>query len=162
MNFKTFTILSIVMSVVLLITVFMQKGSYVSQAKEAYEKSTQKNYSDASYMVDAINTVVLKNSLLWKIACDASQSAKNSKDFALIEKQSDVNKVLLSPEIKTDKETGYLTRKVAWNSDYYIVASFNKKNSALVDINVDALLGRVEKSVEDHGFSEEDFESEEN
>ena len=80
----------------------------------------------------------------------------------MIEKQSDVNKVLLSPDTKTDKETGYLTRKVAWNSDYYIVASFNKKNSALVDINVDALLGRVEKSVEDHGFSEEDFESEEN
>lgn len=162
MNFKSFTILSIVMSVVLLVTVFMQKGNYVSQAKEAYEKSTQKNYSDASYMVDAINNVVVKNSLLWKIACDASQTAKNSKDFALIEKQSDVNKVLLSPDIKTDKETGYLTRKVAWNADYYIVASFNKKTSALVDINVDALLGRVETPEVDNGFSEEDFESDEN
>jgi len=117
MNFKKLTILSIVMSVALLVTVFLQKGSYVSQAKEAYEKSTKKTFSNASYVIGAVNSVIENNSLLWEIACDASQQAKNSKDFALIEKRKDTGKILLSPDTKTDKETGYLTRKVAWNSD---------------------------------------------
>jgi len=160
MNFKTLTIISVVMSFALLITVFMQKGSYVSQAKEAYEKSTKKTYSDASYMVGQVNSVIEKNNLLWSIACDAAQQAKTSKDFALIEKRKDTNKILLSPDTKTDKETGYLTRKVAWSSDYYIVASFNKKNNALVGINVDALLGRVEEDTS-NGFSDEDLQASE-
>lgn len=158
MNLKTLTILSIVLSFALLVTIFMQKGNFVSQAKEAYEKTTKKNYSDASYIVGAVNSVIENNSLLWEIACDASQQAKNSKDFALIEKRKDTKKILLAPNTKTDKETGYLTRKVAWNSDYYIVASFNKKNNALVGINVDALLGRVEED-NSNGFSEEDLEA---
>jgi hypothetical protein len=160
MNFKKLTILSIVMSVALLVTVFLQKGSYVSQAKEAYEKSTKKTFSNASYVIGAVNSVIENNSLLWEIACDASQQAKNSKDFALIEKRKDTGKILLSPDTKTDKETGYLTRKVAWNSDYYIVASFNKKNNALVGINVEALLGRV-KEYTSNGFSDEDLQANE-
>ncbi|NLO23072.1 MAG: hypothetical protein GX116_01885 [Fibrobacter sp.] len=157
MNFKTLTILSVVMSVALLITVFMQKGSYVSQAKTAYENQTKSAFSNAGYVVGAVNNVIQKNTLLWKIATDASLNAKTSKDFALIEKRSDQAKELMSPEIKTDKETGYLTRKVAVNSDYYIIASFNKKNNQLMGVNVDALLGKIETE-DSNGFSEEDFE----
>jgi hypothetical protein len=70
--------------------------------------------------------VIAKNAVLWHLACDALQKAKTSKDFATIEKQIDFNKIFLAPEIKTDKTTGYLTRKVSWNADYYIVASFDK------------------------------------
>jgi len=158
MNFKKLTILSIVMSVALLVTVFLQKGSYVSQAKEAYDKNTKKTFSNASYVIGAVNGVIENNSLLWEIACDAAQQAKTSKDFALIEKRKDTGKILLSPDTKTDKETGYLTRKVAWSGDYYIIASFNKKNNALVGINVDALLGRVEEDTS-NGFSAEDLEA---
>lgn len=160
MQLKHFFIASLLLSVALLSLVFMQKGGYVSQAKTTYEKRTTDYFNKASMVIGGQNEVIAKNAVLWHIACEAQEQAKTSKDFATIEKKLDFNKIILAPQIKTDKATGYLTRKVGWNADYYIVASFDKASSALMNINVDALLGKApvqsaEEALEEDAPTEE-------
>lgn len=149
MNLKVMTIATTILAIAILGTLFMQKGNYVSQAKSAYEKSTKTTYDNALYKVGAVNDVILKNTLLWRLSADALKDGKTSKDFATLEKKINSAGVFLSPETRTDPVTGFRTRRVAWNADYYIIASFDKKTNRLMGINVDALLGKAEPSMPD-------------
>lgn len=157
MKLKHIFIFSIVLSVLLLALVFMQKGGYISQAKNAYTKQTSNYYDQARSIVNGQNDVIAKNALLWRLVCDAEQqAAPTSKSFATLEKQIDANGFFGSPDVKTDPSTGYLTRKVGWNDDYFVIASFDKASSALKGINVGALLGHAPAMPADDAADEGD------
>ncbi|MFA6623016.1 MAG: hypothetical protein WCS54_02790 [Fibrobacteraceae bacterium] len=157
MKLKHVLIFSVVLNVLLLSLVVMQKGGYVSQAKNAYTKKTADYYNQAMGIIDGQNDVIAKNALLWRLVCDAEQqAAPNSKSFATLEKQIDANGFFGSPEVKTDPSTGYLTRKVGWNEDYFVIASFDKASSALKGINVGALLGHAPAMPADDAATDED------
>ncbi len=158
MNLKVLTIATTVLAVAIIATLFMQKGSYVGQAKTAYETSTKRTYDNALYKVGAVNDVIQKNSLLWRLACDAQKDGKTPKGFATLEQKIGTG-VFLKPDTRTDPVTGFRTRRVAWNSDYYIVASFDKKTEQLQGIDVSALLGKAVAS-EDEAVTEEEPEAE--
>ncbi|MDR1759892.1 MAG: hypothetical protein LBR60_05125 [Fibrobacter sp.] len=158
MNLKVLTIAATVLAIAIIATLFMQKGNYVGQAKTAYETSTKRTYDNALYKVGAVNDVIQKNTLLWKLACDAQKDGKTPKAFATLEQKIGTG-VFLKPETRTDTLTGFRTRKVAWNSDYYIVASFDKKTEQLKGIDVSALLGKAaaeESAVEEEPEAEEE------
>ncbi len=156
MKLKHVLIFSVVLNVLLLSLVVMQKGGYVSQAKNAYAKQTSNYYDQATSIINGQNDVIAKNALLWRLVCDAEQqAAPNSKSFATLEKQIDANGFFGSPEVKTDPSTGYLTRKVGWNEDYFVIASFDKASSALKEINVGALLGHAPAMPDDAATDED-------
>ncbi len=157
MKFKYILIASLALNVAILALLFMQKGAYVSQAEDAYLKKTEAYYKQAVNIVEGQNSVIENNAVLWNIACTANQLAKNSKDFATIEKR------LASPSVFSSKLSGTADgsgtlRTLSWNSDYYIVASFDKKKS-LTGIDVNALLGNAQPLAAE--ISEEEGDAEE-
>ena len=87
MKLKYIMIASLALNLAIFALLFMQKGAYVSQAEEAYQKKTEAYYKQALNIVDGQNSVIENNAVLWHIACTANQQAKTSKDFATIEKR---------------------------------------------------------------------------
>ena len=86
--------------------------------------------------------------------------ASGERQFAVVRAscnaaQIDANGFFGSPEVKTDPSTGYLTRKVGWNEDYFVIASFDKASSALKEINVGALLGHAPAMPDDAATDED-------
>ncbi len=139
MKLKQIMIASLILNIAIFALLFMQKGAYVSQAAEAYQKKTGDYYKKAVNIVEGQNSVIENNAILWNIACTANQEAKTSKDFATIEKRL-ANSSNFSAKVSGTPDGSGLLRTLSWNSDYYIVAKFDKKKN-LLGIDVGALLG---------------------
>lgn len=158
MNMKNISIALSVVAVMLLVTLFMQKGNYVSQATEHYEKTTAKSFKGASQIIEYVNSTVDINKGVWTLACEAVQNVKTSQDQARLEAK-------LFPSTKGTMSIANKTRKFEV-SPYYIVSNFAKVDvdkktdvkslSGLVSVNVNALLGNV--SVEEDEEGEEEVE----
>ena len=140
MKLKYIMIASLALNLAIFALLFMQKGAYVSQAEEAYQKKTEAYYKQALNIVDGQNSVIENNAVLWNIACTANQQAKTSKDFATIEKRH--ASTFFSAKVSGTPDGNGKLRTLSWNSDYYIVARFDKSNKFL-GVNVDALLGNA-------------------
>ena len=139
---KVFTIASLALNVAVAGLLVMQKGNYVSQAEEAYQKKTNAYYKQATNIVEGQNSVIENNAVLWNLACSANMQVKNSKEFAILEKRL-ANPSIFSSKVQGSSDGKGKLRTVSWNSDYYIVASFDKSNK-LIGVNVDALLGNAD------------------
>ncbi len=141
MKLKQIMIASLILNIAIFALLFMQKGAYVSQATEAYQKKTDDYYKKAVNIVEGQNSVIENNAILWNIACTANREAKTSKDFATIEKRL-ANSSVFSAKVSGTPDGSGSLRTLSWNSDYYIVAKFDKKKN-LQGIDVSALLGNA-------------------
>ncbi|WP_176421960.1 hypothetical protein [Fibrobacter sp. UWH1] len=157
MNMKNISIALSVVVVLLLATLLMQKGSYVSQATEHYEKTTTKSFKGASQIIEYVNNSIETNKGVWTLACEAVQSVKTSQDQARLEAK-------LFPSVKGTMSIANKTRKFEASSDYYIVSNFAKVEvdkktevkslSGLVSVNVNALLGNAAVAASDEDEEE--------
>lgn len=159
MKIKQITIASLILNVAIFALVFMQKGAYVSQAEEAYQKKTDAYYKQAVNIVEGQNSVIANNAVLWDIACTAAATAKTSKDFATIEKRL-ANLQIFSAKVSGTPDGSGTLRTLSWNSDYYIVARFDKKRN-LQGIDVGSLLGNGEPLVPESPDADADDGAEE-
>lgn len=159
MNIKTIAIALTVLVVAVLATVLMQKGNYVSQATEHYEKTTTNTFKGSSKIIEYVSNSIDQNKLVWALACDAVQSVKTSQDMAKLEAK-------YFPTTKGSNSLSKKTRRFEATSAYFIVSSFDKVDedkktqlktlSGLNSIDVSALLGQVAaaapaEEVEDEG-----------
>lgn len=162
MNLKTISIALAAVAVLLLATLLMQKGGYVSQATEHYNKTTEKSYKGASQVVEYVNTSIETNKSVWALACEVVQTVKTSQDQARLEAK-------FFPSTKGTMSIANKTRKFEATGDYYIVSNFanvevDKKTdvkslSGLTSVNVNALLGimtAAEEPEEDEEMEEEE------
>ncbi len=159
MNLKTISIALAAVAVLLLATLLMQKGGYVSQATEHYTKTTEKSYKSASQVLEYVNTSIETNKSVWNLACEVVQNAKTSQDQARIEAK-------LFPSTKGSMSIANKTRKFEATSNYYIISNFAKVDvdkktevkslSGLTSVNVNALLGNL---VADEPEEDEDEEA---
>lgn len=157
MNVKTISIALSVVVVLLLATLLMQKGSYVSQATEHYDKTTTKSYKGASQIVEYVNTSIETNKGVWNLATETLQSAKTSQDQARLEAK-------YFPATKGSMSIANMTRRFEASSDYYFVSTFSKVDvdkktgvkslAGLVKVNVNALLGNAVMEEEAEGEEE--------
>ncbi|MCF0215417.1 MAG: hypothetical protein HUK21_02965 [Fibrobacteraceae bacterium] len=162
MNIKTITIALTVLVFAVLATVLMQKGSYVSQTQEYYEKSTGNTFKGASRIVEFVNTSIETNRTLWALTCDAAQNVKTAKQMAELESK-------YFPGNKGTTNTKEQYRLFKATEAYYIVSNYAKVETdkktkvttlaGLTSINVDALLGNValkkaEEDAEEEGEEE--------
>lgn len=157
MNMKNISIALSVVVVLLLVTLLMQKGSYVSQATEHYEKTTTKSFKGASQIIEYVNNSIDMNKGVWNLAVEAVQSVKTSQDQARLEAK-------FFPSTKGTMSIANKTRKFEASSDYYIVSNFAKVEvdkktevkslSGLVSVNVNALLGNVSIAADDEDEEE--------
>ena len=162
MNIKIVSIVLTVLLVVFLVTVLMQKGSYVGQAAEHYKKTTDASFKGGQTILEYVNKSVEENNLVWALACDAVQNAKSSQDQARLEA-----KYFTAKKGSNNKAT--MSRRFEATSAYFIDTKFSKvevdkKTSAwflnnLVSIDVGALLGNP--TVAEEAIDEEEGEVEE-
>ncbi len=162
MNIKSIAIALTILLVAVLATVLMQKGNYVSQATEHYEKTTTATFKGSSKIIEYVATSLEQNKLLWALACDAVQTVKTSQDMAKLEAK-------YFPTTKGSNSLSKKTRRFEATSAYFIVSSFDKVDedkktqlktlSGLNNIDVSALLGLVAPAAP--APSEEEEEDEE-
>ena len=146
MNAKTLSIALSVLVIALLATLLMQKGSYVSQATEHYNKTTGNSYKGASRIIEYVNNSIDVNKNVWALACETVQSAKTSQDQARLEAK-------FFPATKGSNSLANKTRRFEASSANVIVANFAKveedkktgvKSLAdLQSVDVSVLLGNV-------------------
>lgn len=154
MNVKTISIALAAVVVLLLVTLLMQKGGYVSQATEHYTKTTEKSYKSGSQVVEYVNNSIETNKSVWNLAMEVLQTVKSSQDQARLEAK-------LFPSTKGTMSIANKTRKFEATSNYYIISNFAKVEedkktgvkslAGLTSVNVSALLGTpgVEADEED-------------
>lgn len=163
MNLKTITIALTVLVFAVLATVLMQKGSYVSQAEENYQKRTESAYKGTLNVLNFIGESVETNKSLWLFSTDVLQNVKTSKQMAETEAK-------YFPTTKGANSLQRKTRRFEVTSAYYVTAYFNKveedkttKVKSLADfvgLDISTLVGRAKiKSSDDDG--EEGAEGEE-
>ena len=146
MNAKTLSIALSVLVIALLATLLMQKGSYVYQATEHYNKTTGNSYKGASRIIEYVNNSIDVNKNVWALACETVQSAKTSQDQARLEAK-------FFPATKGSMSIANMTRRFEASSAYYFVSTFSKVDvdkktevkslAGLVSVDVNALLGNV-------------------
>ena len=146
MNLKTITIALTVLVFAVLATVVMQKGSYVSQATEHYEKTTGNSFNGTSRILKFVNESIETNKTLWLMTCDAIQNVKTAKQMAELESK-------YFPGIKGNMSIAQKNRKFEATMSYYIVSYYDKVEvdkktdvktlTGLTAIDVNALLGNV-------------------
>ena len=146
MNLKTITIALTVLVFAVLATVVMQKGSYVSQATEHYEKTTGNSFNGTSRILKFVNESIETNKTLWLMTCDAIQNVKTAKQMAELESR-------YFPGIKGNMSIAQKNRKFEATMSYYIVSYYDKVEvdkktdvktlTGLTAIDVNALLGNV-------------------
>lgn len=147
MNLKTITIALTVLVFAVLATVIMQKGSYVSQATEHYEKTTGNSFNGTSRILKFVNESIETNKTLWLMTCDAIQNVKTAKQMAEMESK-------YFPGIKGNMSIAQKNRKFEIPATpYYIVSYYDKVEvdkktdvktlTGLSAIDVNALLGNV-------------------
>ncbi len=157
MNPKVISIAASVLVVLFAIMLLMQKGSYMGQAEEKYNETTSKSYKASSKILGYVNSAVDQNRLIWGLATDVMQNAKNAKQQADLEAK-------YFPSIKGQMSIATKTRKFSATSDFYIVSSFDKVETdkktdvktlvGLTGVSVKALLGYA-------GADEEEIDEEE-
>lgn len=146
MNLKTITIALTVLVFAVLATVIMQKGSYVSQATEHYEKTTGNSFNGTSRILKFVNESIETNKTLWLMTCDAVQNVKTAKQMAELESK-------YFPGIKGNMSIAQKNRKFEATMAYYIVSYYSnvevdkktdvKTLTGLTAIDVNALLGNA-------------------
>ena len=146
MNVKTISIALAAVVVLLLVTLLMQKGSYVSQATEHYDKTTTKSFKGASQIVEYVNNSIETNKNVWSLAVETVQSVKTSQDQARLEAK-------YFPSTKGTMSIANMTRRFEATGAYYFVSKFSKVEvdkktevkslAGLVSVDVNALLGNV-------------------
>ena len=147
MNLKNISIALTVLVFGVIAMLFMQKGNYVNQAKEHYEKTTNSSFIGARDKIfDPINNAIDMNKQTWAIACEALQSVKNSQDMARLEAK-------FFPATKGSNSIANKTRRFEASSANVIVSTFGKveedkktgvKSLAdLQSVDVSVLLGNV-------------------
>lgn len=147
MNLKNISIALTVLVFGVIAMLFMQKGNYVNQAKEHYEKTTNNSFIGARDKIfDPINNGIDMNKQTWAIACEALQSVKNSQDMARLEAK-------FFPATKGSNSIANKTRRFEASSANVIVSTFGKveedkktgvKSLAdLQSVDVSVLLGNV-------------------
>lgn len=155
MNLKTITIALTVLVFAVLATVLMQKGSYVSQAEENYQKRTESAYKGTLNVLNFIGESVETNKSLWLFSTDVLQNVKTSKQMAETEAK-------YFPTTKGANSLQKKTRRFEVTSAYYVTAYFNKveedkttKVKSLADfvgMDISTLVGRAKiKSSDEEG-----------
>lgn len=159
MNMKTISIALAAVAVLLLATLLMQKGGYVSQATEHYNKTTEKSFKSASQVVEYVNGSIETNKSVWVLAAEVIQNVKTSQDQARLEAK-------LFPSTKGTMSIANKTRKFEATSNYYIISNFakveeDKKSgvkslAGLTSVNVNALLGNAISADDEEDEDEEE------
>lgn len=145
MNVKNISIVLTVLVLAFIVTLFMQKGGYVSQATEHYTKTTNNSYKVANQVIEFVNNSIDINKGVWSLACETVKSVKTAQDQAKLETK-------FFPSTKGTTSLSTMTRRFE-ATPYYFVSTFskvetNKKTdvkslSDLVSVDVSALLGNV-------------------
>ena len=152
MNTKTISIALAAVVVLLLVTLLMQKGSYVSQATEHYDKTTAKSFKGASQIVEYVNNSIETNKNVWNLATETVQTVKTSQDQARLESK-------FFPSTKGTMSIATLTRRFEATGAYYFISKFSKVEvdkktevkslAGLVSVNVNALVGNPGEEIEE-------------
>ena len=146
MNIKNIAIVLSVLVVAIAAMLFMQKGNYVTQATEHYNKMTGNSFKGSSKIIEYVNSTAGTTKMLWSLTCDAIQGAKTSQDMAKLEGK-------YFPATKGSNSISQKTRRFEPTSAYYIVTTFDKVDvdkktdlktlAGLKSIDVNALLGNA-------------------
>lgn len=152
MKIKPIAIVLTILVLAVAATLLMQKGNYVSQATEHYNKTTEKTFKGTSTIMEYVANSIDQNKMLWALAVEASQSAKTSQDMAKLESK-------YFPATKGKNSISSKTRRFEVTPAYYIVSTFDKVDvdkktelktlSGLKSIDVNALLGNAVAEVEE-------------
>jgi len=164
MNIKNISIVLTVLLVFIAAMVLMQKGNYVDQATEHYNKTTEASFKGGKKILEYVNNSADVNKLVWAMACEASQTAKTSPDLAKLEAK-------YFPTTKGSNSIAQKTRRFEATSAYFIVSTFDKVDedkktnlktlSGLKSIDVGALMGEAPVAQEEEmpeGEEEEEVE----
>ena len=164
MNIKNISIVLTVLLVFIAALVLMQKGNYVDQATEHYNKTTESSFKGGKKILEYVNNSVDVNKLVWAMAVEANQTVKTSQDMAKLEAK-------YFPTTKGANSIANKTRRFEATSAYFIVSNFDKVDvdkktdlktlSGLKSIDVGALMGDAPAAVEEPEGEEEEEEGEE-
>ena len=161
MNIKNISIVLTVLLVFIAAMVLMQKGNYVDQATEHYNKTTEASFKGGKKILEYVNNSVDVNKLVWAMAVEANQTVKTSQDMAKLEAK-------YFPTTKGSNSIAQKTRRFEATSAYFIVSTFDKVDedkktnlktlSGLKSIDVSALLGDASSAQEEELPEGEEYE----
>jgi len=139
----------------------MQKGNYVDQATEHYNKTTQNTFKATSKIVEYVSNSIDVNKMVWALACEGIQTAKSSQDMAKLEAK-------YFPATKGSNSKVKMTRHFEASTFYFIDSKFDKVDTDkktdvwflnnLSSIDVSALLGLVTPAATAPTEEEEEYE----
>ena len=146
MNIKSSAVVLTVLVVAIAAMLFMQKGNYVTQATEHYNKTTGNSFKGSSKIIEYVTSTAGTTKMLWALTCDAVQGAKTSQDMAKLEGK-------YFPATTGSNSISQKTRRFEPTAAYYIVTTFDKVDvdkktdlktlAGLKSIDVGALLGNA-------------------
>lgn len=161
MNIKNIAIVLTVLLVGIAAMLLMQKGNYVDQATEHYNKTTQNTYKATSKIVEYVGNSIDVNKMVWALACEGIQTAKSSQDMAKLEAK-------YFPATKGSNSKVKMTRHFEASTFYFIDSKFDKVDTDkktdvwflnnLSSIDVSALLGLVTPAATAPSEEEEEYE----
>lgn len=161
MNIKNIAIVLTVLLVGIAAMLLMQKGNYVDQATEHYNKTTQNTYKATSKIVEYVSNSIDVNKMVWALACEGIQTAKSSQDMAKLEAK-------YFPATKGSNSKVKMTRHFEASTFYFIDSKFDKVDTDkktdvwflnnLSSIDVSALLGLVTPAATAPAEEEEEYE----
>ena len=161
MNIKNIAIVLTVLLVAIAAMLLMQKGNYVDQATEHYNKTTQNTDKATSKIVEYVSNSIDVNKMVWALACEGIQTAKSSQDMAKLEAK-------YFPATKGSNSKVKMTRHFEASTFYFIDSKFDKVDTDkktdvwflnnLSSIDVSALLGLVTPAATAPSEEEEEYE----
>ncbi|MBR5694113.1 MAG: hypothetical protein IKX42_10500 [Fibrobacter sp.] len=161
MNIKNIAIVLTVLLVAIAAMLLMQKGNYVDQATEHYNKTTQNTFKATSKIVEYVGNSIDVNKMVWALACEGIQTAKSSQDMAKLEAK-------YFPATKGSNSKVKMTRHFEASTFYFIDSKFDKVDTDkktdvwflnnLSSIDVSALLGLVTPAATAPSEEEEEYE----
>jgi hypothetical protein len=161
MNIKNIAIVLTVLLVAIAAMLLMQKGNYVDQATEHYNKTTQNTFKATSKIVEYVSNSIDVNKMVWALACEGIQTAKSSQDMAKLEAK-------YFPATKGSNSKVKMTRHFEASTFYFIDSKFDKVDTDkktdvwflnnLSSIDVSALLGLVTPAATAPSEEEEEYE----
>jgi hypothetical protein len=161
MNIKNIAIVLTVLLVAIAAMLLMQKGNYVDQATEHYNKTTQNTFKATSKIVEYVSNSIDVNKMVWALACEVIQTAKSSQDMAKLEAK-------YFPATKGSNSKVKMTRHFEASTFYFIDSKFDKVDTDkktdvwflnnLSSIDVSALLGLVTPAATAPSEEEEEYE----
>ena len=161
MNIKNIAIVLTVLLVAIAAMLLMQKGNYVDQATEHYNKTTQNTFKATSKIVEYVGNSIDVNKMIWALACEGIQTAKSSQDMAKLEAK-------YFPATKGSNSKVKMTRHFEASTFYFIDSKFDKVDvdkktdlktlSGLNSIDVGALMGEAPSAQEEEMPEGEEYE----